>query len=605
MKTSLSCLIAIFCTCNFSFSQPSLASGDMDELVIIINGQEESYTVVRDALKKLQWYYIPNTPRLNEVKINNQANPEISLIRYQFADEASPGGMKEGGIVQFSVTLSAAPQALQFLKNSLEARLAARMGGVTPIINLAPLPLKSANATIYSPTDNTIISNVFGTGSFPIFASQKAPFVLYLTKQGSDINDALIGNSVTSNTGIPLIIEFTFHGLTPAASLHIKANYRKIFNHYSEDKVFAARASYYGLFGASSSMRWTTIKEKLQVNGALTVEKITNTEISEENMDAVMQGIMKRINDNIMQVMSPPPVIPPATAATPKLSGRFGSAGYNASFKTVEMISELDDEFIWNERKIIERKTVAGGFIGIGTYPEDIRKRVVQFVPGFSWQSAHFILPPITNLPDLTQVTIKTDMMKSNAVVSTKTAIWTPIENWKSVPGNKPISTLDFAITTYINNDILASDLSFKTTTTLLQGDRQIVLVSDQPLVNGGIPVTPPEIGITSIILDPSDLAFKNVDPTAKLLRVQISMQLGADNYIKTIQPKLVGGNYTFPLPITWTVKKIDVQNNPVKIKLKFEYSGGNESKTLIIGDLKQTEPALNFLLRDPTKIDG
>ncbi len=583
-------------------SQPSLLSGDMQELVIQYNGKEESFTVVKDAFNNSQWYYIPNTPRLNEVKINNRTTPEISLLRYQFADETVAGGIKDGGILQFSVSLSPEPAALLALKTELIAKLSDAAGGIAPNISLAPLPVKSATATIYSPTDNTIVSNAFGTGNFPIFASQKAPFVLYLTKQGADINDALMGGSTSSNTGIPVVIEFSFYGLTPPASLRVKANYRKIFKHYSEDKVLKTKASYYGLFGASSTMRWTNIKEKLQVNGALTVEKIGSQEISEENMDIVMQGVMKRINDNIFQMMSPPPAIPPATSGTPKVSGRFASAGYNASFKKVELISELDEEFTWTERKIVERKTIAGGFIGVGQYPDDIKKTIAQFVPGFNWQTAHFILPEPGNQPELSQVTIKTELLKNGVSVASRTALWSPAASWKSIPGNRPVSNLDFAIAPYLNSGSTPSDLKFKTTTTLLQAGKQLVLESVQDLVNGGIPVTPPEVGITPVIFDPSDLLFKNIIPSEKLIRVQVQMKIGNLEYSKTIQPKFTEGNYSQPQPVSWLVKKSAIESNPVSVTLKYEYAGNTPSKTITMEDLKLTEPALNYLLRDPAK---
>ncbi|MEP6682867.1 MAG: hypothetical protein ABJA35_06390 [Parafilimonas sp.] len=209
-----------------SFSQPNLESNAVREIIIKYDNKEESYTLLQDAVNKSQWYYIPKEPRLNEILIDGKPNPEFTLLRYQFVDPQSTSHSFDGGIMQFSIVLSPEPKALKSLDST------AKMEIGNPNLSLAALPLKSAQASIYTlggDDSSRLVSKSFGTGLFPTFASQKAPFALYLTRWGADINDALIGNSVVSNTGIPIAITFTYQGLTPPASLKIMANYHKIF----------------------------------------------------------------------------------------------------------------------------------------------------------------------------------------------------------------------------------------------------------------------------------------------------------------------------------------------------------------------------------------
>ena len=476
-------------------------------------------------------------------------------------------------------------------------------------LSLAPLPLKSAQAYIYTlggGDSSRLISKSFGTGLFPTFASQKAPFALYLTRWGADINDALIGNSVLSNTGVPVAVTLTYQGLTPPAHLRIKANYSKIFDHYSQDKTFAAKVSYYGLFGASTQMRWSTINEKLSVNGALIVEKITNEEINDENMNQIMQAVMKRINDQILQITSPPPSIPPASAEMPSFNDRFGGVGYNVSTKNVHFDASFVDEFIWDERKLVERSTLAGGFIGLGKYSQEIRNRAVQFVPSFNWDLAHFVLPDIGAFSQLSQVIINTELLNGQTVMSTQSSIWKPAIGWRSIPDDKPITTLDFSIASLLANGAKRSDLKFRTKTTVLQAGRTTELTNTQDVVQSGIPVAPPSQGLTSIILDPSDLQFKNINTSSgRLLRVSVSLKVKDKTYSDVIQPKFDNGQYKFPNALVWVVKNEDLTSNPIKTTLKFDYTSGSNplTNTIVIDDfLKEAGDGLNLLIRDPSQ---
>ena len=64
------------------------------------------FTVVRDARRPAQWYYVPDRPRLVERLQNNQRVPEFALMRYEFPDPQDAAKTIRGGILQFAVSLA-------------------------------------------------------------------------------------------------------------------------------------------------------------------------------------------------------------------------------------------------------------------------------------------------------------------------------------------------------------------------------------------------------------------------------------------------------------------------------------------------------------------
>jgi hypothetical protein len=85
-----------------AISQASLASED---IINSLKVGDESFTVVRDAVQRDQWYFIPDRPRLFEKKTGNVTTPEFALLKYQFKDPANAANLLEGGVLQFSASL--------------------------------------------------------------------------------------------------------------------------------------------------------------------------------------------------------------------------------------------------------------------------------------------------------------------------------------------------------------------------------------------------------------------------------------------------------------------------------------------------------------------
>ena len=54
--------------------------------------------------------------------------------------------------------------------------------------------------------------------------------------------------------------------------------------------------------------------------------------------------------------------------------GAFGGIGYSVALRDVKVVKKGKETINFNVRQHVERKTLAGGFIGIGRYPKELRK---------------------------------------------------------------------------------------------------------------------------------------------------------------------------------------------------------------------------------------
>jgi hypothetical protein len=141
-------------------------------------------------------------------------------------DPTDPQHLLEGGLLQFAVTY-AAPDVLASLQQAIQKRT--QDSGP---FDLAALPLKSAEVSIYKPDSGDLIGNgALGEGIAPTFASQKMVFALTLTKLGTDVYESL----VNSATGVPIIMTFTYQGLTPAVGLNVTVDWDQTYQYYSSN----------------------------------------------------------------------------------------------------------------------------------------------------------------------------------------------------------------------------------------------------------------------------------------------------------------------------------------------------------------------------------
>jgi len=531
-----------------TFGQASLAAENIiDDVVVKVGSGSEVFTLFRDARNADQWYYVPNRPRLLEQSADGKLEPVFSLVRYQFADPQDAAKLVEEGILQFAATLSAPGDAVDAFKAAIKKRTG------SDNVRVSAIPFKSADVAMYSYAgadgkSRLLSSSPYGSGLAPLFASQNMAFSLPLSKMGTDVLDTL----VNGNTGLPVAVTFTFNALTPPAGFKITVDYKQLFSHYSSDEHLRASASYYGLFGASYEKSVQQIRESLINNGDIKIEVIAGEQLTLADVDKYMQPILARINSELLEVAKPPEAITPAVAGQPSGGGWFGGAGYSVAVKDVNKTKQTKEVWDMRVQQIVERKTIAQGFMGLGAYPDDVKKKVVVVVPESKFKSAFMMLPlpAIAEELDISnidfQVALKTGDGK---ILGSQVVQWMPGGHWKDIGGNDR-GVLVFPLAALAANDPSLKSakfvtqikittplqlLQFESTSSAFEGQRAM------PGINGAL--------FDVVEIDGSALSFKVLNPNGQLLSANAKLKVGPKIYNLVIKPKSVNGTWQPPAP--------------------------------------------------------
>jgi hypothetical protein len=538
-------------------AQASLAAEDIiDEVPVKIGNVIEKFTVLRDAIQRDQWYYIPDQPRVVERSMSDgQREPEFALVRYQFKDPANPEQLAEGGFLQFAMTLGLPPEAIPQLRAAISTR-----SGVKPeSIRLAALPFKSATANLYFPKTGLLVaSENIGPGIAPTFATQKMAYAIPLTKIGSDVYDTLVNGT----TGLAAGIEFTYTGLTPPVGFTVTVDWDTAYTFYSKDEKARGEAMVLGIFGVNASVDRNKLLETLKQNKVITIDEIDNP----ENGAKYLELILDRINKELLEASKPPDRVPEAAAENNKVSdkilnalkGRFwGSGSYSVSLKNRNQVKKGHETVSFRSRKLQERKTIASGFVGIGSYSEEIRKRLVTVVPPGPWKSAFFLLPNVGDAQEIgiSQVDLEVRLKKGDATHSTQVAVWKPTGGWGGVGSTGPRSMLAFGLMDLYTADPTLKDVKFETAT-------QVTLKNDVLRVNDSLPVddqraivTP--LSATKVIrLDTTSLSWSGLLPESKLVSATVSLRAGDKSFNALVKPRLIDNKLAPPAPANWVVPR-------------------------------------------------
>ena len=157
---------------HLAHAQASLAAEDMiDEVPVTIAGVKESFTLIRDAHRAEQWYYVPDRPRLFERSLaGGPVEPDFALLRYQFDDPGNAEKLFEGGLMQFALSLSLPAEAIPQLKKAI----AATKTVPAEKIRLAALPFEAATVHLYVPQSGDLVASTpQGPGIAPTFATSE------------------------------------------------------------------------------------------------------------------------------------------------------------------------------------------------------------------------------------------------------------------------------------------------------------------------------------------------------------------------------------------------------------------------------------------------
>lgn len=555
-------------------AQASLAAEDIiDEVPVKVGNLLEKFTVIRDAVQKDQWYYVPDQPRIVERRMSSgEREPEFALVRFQFKDPANPEQLAEGGFLQFAMSLGLPPEVLP----QLRAVIARHRGGNPDAIRLAALPFKTAVAHLYFPKSGALVaSENVGPGIAPTFATQKMAYAISLTKIEADIYDTL----VSGTTGLAAGIEFTYTGLTPPVGFTVTVDWDQAYNYYSKDEKIRAELSLGGWFGGKANIDRNKLIESMKQNKVFTIDEIDNP----ENGAKYLEMVLDRINKELLQNAIPPQTIAEAQAGDPtpsqnildKLKNKyFGSAGYSVAIKQRSQVRSGKEVVSFRSRKQQERKTIAAGFVGIGSYPEEMRKRLVHIVPPGPWKSAFFLLPNVGDAQEIgiSQVDLEVRLKKGDATHATQVAVWKPTAvsppagasatpvltvtgGWTGVGGTGPRSLLVFGMMDLYAQDPTLSGVRFETATQItLKND--VLRVNESRLVDDQIALVPPLSATKIIRLDTSSLSWSSLVPESKLVSATVTVKAGDKSFNALVKPRLVDGKPLPPREVNWVVPR-------------------------------------------------
>ncbi|MXH35708.1 hypothetical protein [Klebsiella variicola] len=536
-----------YLTTPYTFAQTSIAAENIIDTVafsyIDATGteQKEDITVVRDERVEDQWFYIPSRPVLLTKQVGGKTLPEFSLISYDYQDPPGSGNISRAGVLNFSARLSLPPEAIESMKKAVKDVIAQRLGSnVAEHIRIAALPINSATVSVYS-DDGKLIGAAEGTGTAPTFASQTMAFSIQLTQLGT----AVFNDMVKKTTGVRTAIQFTYNGMTPKCGYKVTSDYQQARDFYSKNEKIAARASYFGLFGGSYSHETMDIRDALVNAGALKIEMLASNECSQERLDTLMVPVLKRINDQVLETFKPPEHIDPLNAGTPSTGGYFGGAGYSVAVKSVSELRKQQETVSFEQSMIVERTTVAQGFIGIGSYPEEIQKKLVSVVDGVTNPGIYLSFPDVPQGVDRVDLSIQL-RARSEDFSNGQYQYLRSTNTWKNIQTDRSADRISFSLAGIEDKYGKAGlkDVELGITKTLSTPQDSVTITSAVKTEQGSATLQVKD-ELLGVRLSPSDIVFQKMG--GDVVRVQVQAKSGKKSRAYTFQALNANGIWQAP----------------------------------------------------------
>ena len=211
----------------------------------------------------------------------------------------------------------------------------------------------------------------------------------------------------------------------------------------------------------------------------------------------------------------------------------------------------------FRSRHLQERKTIAAGFVGIGSYPEEMRRRLVTVVPPGPWKSAFFLLPNVGDAQEIgiSQVDLELRLRKGNDTHSTQVAVWKPANGWTGIGGAAPRSLVAFGLMDLYQKDPTLANVKFETVTQItLKND--VLRVTDTLPVDDQRAIVTPLSAVKVLRLDTTSLSWAGLEPTSKLVSATVSVRAGDRSFNTLVKPRLLDSKLAPPAPVTWIMPR-------------------------------------------------
>jgi hypothetical protein len=461
---------------------------------------------------------------------------------------------------------------------------------------------------LYVPHSGDLIASTpQGPGIAPTFATQKVAFSVPLTRIGSDVFDTL----VNGNTGLAVAVEFDYKGLTPAAGFTITVDWDQAYRHYSSDKQFRGEAAALGSFGLKASVDRSKVFNKLTSNRIIQVEVTEGGSFTAEKAATYVDQILARINTELTTALAPPTAVAPAQAQDPKGAEGFvdklkntltGSVGYSVTMKDERSVKKGRERIEFRSRQMEARKTVAGGFVGIGRYPKEVRERLVTIVPPGPWKSAFFMLPSVGDgqQAGITQVDLQVRLKHRGQPHDAQTVVWKPDAGWIGRDG-KPRVVLAFGLLDLRRIDPQLEGVTFESVAQITVRNDVVHVTQEFPLEGGsGVALIPPLALAKVVRVDGSRLDWKGLNAESDLQLVSVVLRSGQKSFTGRLAPRNINGQWAPPEPLVWIVPR----GVEVTAEIRFVRADGTEvpwkrNGTNLVAGQEQSSDLLVDLLSD------
>jgi hypothetical protein len=306
IKKALSlCTLFFLALATPNFAQaPSLAPSDAYYITAKTEFGTETFTIIRDGRQEENFYFVPARPHIAIEKRNGRDYPVFQLLSYQ---RKKGDALVQGGILQMSIQTGISKSTENELLNTIKSQFP--LSDSKKQHRLSPIPMKDAVISMYGFDGKLMDSTPIKEGVAPIFGNQQYPFMLNLTELGSDVMESL----TTGQGGLPVLVTYTFQGMTPPGGFKIEVNWDNCYKHLSSDTKLRANVAYASL-GANLGADMSKIREELTSNGMMKITALSNEALSSSALDAAMTPVLDLITKELFQNIKAPPQLDPAVA---------------------------------------------------------------------------------------------------------------------------------------------------------------------------------------------------------------------------------------------------------------------------------------------------
>ncbi len=567
----------------------------------------DGITLIRDSQNAGRWYYVPERPILFERNPSdkNDPRPVFQLMTYQ-AGKGSDA--YEGGVLQFCVSLNIP----EVTRRNLEAALKKRDDMKGLAVSLAPLPFHKADAAIFDGAGKLNAEGTQAPGLAPAYITGALPFQLKLDRFDSDLYTALVN---TQGSGVGVLMKLTFEGVLPPAGFKVTIDWDQTYTHLYENKETRIAIGTYNL-GVDIGISKTKIREELISKGCMMVESLTSEAVTQEEIDRYLDPVIEKMQQTLIEKIHPPEKIEPENQDKPDSLNKcffLAKSSVNVVMKSQQSVKKGSETFTFDKAVIVERNTSCGAFIGINSYSDAVKKRLVSTMPLDSWASAFLLLPGVDNNPELhiNSVSMSAEVVdKKGKAISglSDTASWSAQKPllWLNKDGDET-GSLKFPLMSLFkkyDDDIavIRKECMFKVDVAIEQSfgsPGKINLVKKSyivPMFDGDLPLPATVDLVDPLVFDVSALTFDNSSGVKKL-RIQVKKEGSSDKLEYTFPSK--SGDDTSVVFLVESAAGDNEKAAQLMPTLTFETARGKVAWANNGKDLRGLEPSLYFMLFD------